>query len=114
MENNIIYPEAYHRNIASPERILCAAIWYFDNKKKHPHQPKNIDYGYVWCGRRHHNIINLRASLLNKSSHGDLIQGFLTTKDRFVNRIDAGKIAIEQKQAFDLELGDELISEDLY
>lgn len=46
------------------EYILCAAIWY-DDGKEYPHQPVNIKEGYVWCGRRHHNIINLRGRLLN-------------------------------------------------
>ena len=40
------------------ERILCAAIWYNDGKK-HVHQPINIETGFVICGRRHHNCIGI-------------------------------------------------------
>lgn len=96
------------------EKILCAAIWYKD-EKEHPHQPKNIKTGYVWCGRRHHNIINLRFSLLGSTTiHETSVQGFITTKDRFVDRVEGNKIAIAQSQVFGNIEGDELISEDLY
>lgn len=35
------------------EYIICAANHY-DDGKKHPHTPKNIEQGFVICGRRHH------------------------------------------------------------
>ena len=97
------------------EKILCAAIWYKEDDKVYVHQPKNINYGYVWCGRRHHNIINLRYSLLNEPTRSDTsVQGFLTNQDRFVDRVEANKIAIEADQVYGNKIGDELISEDLY
>lgn len=99
------------------EKILCAAIWYKDKEddKVYVHQPKNISYGYVWCGRRHHNIINLRFSLLNEPTRSDTsVQGFLTNQDRFVDRVEANKIAIEADQVYGNKIGDELFSEDLY
>ena len=73
------------------ERIICSAIWYDDNKE-YPHQPKNIKIGYVWCGRRHHNIINLRGELLGLPTHED-VQGFITSEDRFVDREEGFDIA---------------------
>lgn len=95
------------------ERILCAAIWYVDDNE-YPYQPKNIKNGYVWCGRRHHNIINLRAKLLGLPTRRNAIQGFLTNTDRFVDRIEANEIAIKAGQVEGNVSGDELISEDLY
>ena len=96
------------------ERILCAAIWYQDGKV-YPAQPKNIDSGYVWCGRRHHNIIILRQQLTGENTtRSTSVQGFITSKDRFVDRKEANKIAVKSGQIQpDLE-GDELVSEDLY
>ncbi len=38
------------------EYILSAANYYNDGKK-HEHQPNNIEIGFVVCGRRHHNCI---------------------------------------------------------
>ena len=93
-------------NESKPEYILCAAIWFNDNKS-HQHQPKNIGPGFVICGRRHHNCY-LTAALLYKSvdelseQYNEVkktaVQGFLTSKDRFVERAEAAHIAFEQKQ----------------
>jgi hypothetical protein len=41
------------------EYILCSAIWYKNTQFELMHQPKNIQFGMVLCGRRHHNIIGL-------------------------------------------------------
>lgn len=79
------------------EYILCAAIHYNDFKQ-YLHQPKNIETGMVICGRRHHNIIyNWNQLSLGKTRRTDT-QGFLTNKDRFVNREEAAKIAFESGQ----------------
>lgn len=112
------------------EFILCAAIWVND-KQKHEQQPKNIEIGYVICGRRHHNCyqtvkdlkgdVNTYFKTLDMSeddyrSH----QGFITSFDRYVDRKEAWKIAMSNSQIqFGLkasENGDEsiLISENLY
>jgi hypothetical protein len=93
------------------EYILCAAN-YYDDGKEYVHQPKNITTGYVWCGRRHHNIINLRGELLGLPTHGDVIQGFLTSSDRFVDREEAAEIAFKSGQ-IDNSIKT-LYSEDLY
>lgn len=96
------------------EKILCAAIWYNDGKG-HEHQPKNIKTGYVWCGRRHHNIITLRSELLGEPTRRETsVQGFITSLDRFVDRLEGNIIAMAAGQALHNIEGDELISEDLY
>lgn len=103
-----LYPEA----AAKPEYIICAAI-HFDDKLKHEHQPKNISSGYVVCGRRHHNVF-VTANIIcfgNVKANPDK-QGFLTSKDRFVNRKEAGEIAYAAKQI--TEPTTCLFSEDLY
>lgn len=80
------------------EFILCAAIWYQD-EIKHEAQPENIELGYVWCGWRHENIIVLRHLLLQKSTvKASSVNGFLTSSNRFVDRVDAMEIAIKAGQ----------------
>ena len=97
------------------EKILCAAIHY-DDGKEYPAQPKNIKTGYVWCGRRHHNIINLRSVITGEVTRRESVQGFLTSTDRFVNRKEAMEIAIAAGQVANNEtnVSYDLISEDLY
>ena len=99
-------------NKSKPEYVLCAAIWFNDGKE-HVHQPKNIKEGFVICGRRHHNCF-MSKKLCEEYSEikGTAVQGFLTSKDIFLNREEAGKLAFEQKQI--PELTDCLFSEDLY
>jgi hypothetical protein len=103
-----------------PEYIICAAIWFKDGKFRE-HQPRNVDSGFVICGRRHHNCFttasllykNMDDALLNYSEvKGTAEQGFLTSKDRFVNRDEAAEIAYSQNQTF--ERKKILFSEDLY
>ena len=111
MENKIILPP-YHNEVK--ERILCAAIWYKDGNK-HLHQPKNIEEGYVMCGRRHNNIITLYYDLTGKMTRRETsIQGFITSSDRFVDRLEGNSIAIAAGQTKYNKEGEELISEDLY
>lgn len=104
-------------NSDKPEYIICAAIWLNDGGD-YPHQPKNIETGFVVCGRRHHNCI-ATAVILNKwilkglkESSGKTVQGFLTSKDRFIDRREGGELALSQNQI--LEPTDCLFSEDLY
>lgn len=59
------------------EYILCAAIHY-DDEVKYIHQPDNITTGLVFCGRRHHNIINTNAQAFGRSNKGKETQGFIT------------------------------------
>jgi hypothetical protein len=105
--HNRLYPEA----AAKAEYIICAAIHYNDGKT-YLHQPKNIDSGIVVCGRRHHNIIyNWNQLSLGKTRRTDT-EGFLTSKDRFVDRKEGGRIAFEAGQI--KKITDCLFSEDLY
>lgn len=96
--------------------IICAAIWFNDGKV-YSHQPKNIIEGIVVCGRRHHNCfltayeLNGKEKLKHVSDYG-IIQGFVTSDDRFVDRKFAGEIAFKAGQIN--ELTDCLFSEDLY
>lgn len=102
-----------HSRIREEEYILCAANWY-----KYPmgsdHQPVNIEYGFVVCGRRHHNIFMITSicdeSILERNKLCE--QGFLTSKDRWVDRKEAGEIAFKAGQT--TELRKILFSEDLY
>lgn len=92
------------------EKILCSAIWFNDGTK-HPHQPRNIEEGFVVCGRRHHNCYALVQSIGKALGYDKTlivkkgislerreIQGFLTDKDRFVDREEASAIALESGQ----------------
>jgi hypothetical protein len=101
------------------EYILCSAI-HFDDGKKHPHQPVNIDSGFVVCGLRHHNCYGTLYALgIIKNGKWtmrkgiDETQGFLTSKDRFVDRMMAAKIAQEAKQISAKRVRS-LMSEDLW
>ncbi len=100
------------------EYIICSAI-HIDDNKVHPHKPKNIETGFVVCGRRHHNcyatLCLINPDFEYKANRNE--QGFLTNTDRFVNRKEAFQIA---RCASQLRLKGEwdqdsiLTSEDLY
>ena len=104
------------------ERIYCAAIWYKDIllKKDIPQVlPKNCDKGLVVLGHRHGQamwtmscLTGLRSVENADDGVGEHEQGFLTNKNRFVDREEGAKIAFESGQ-----IKEELIrlfSEDLY
>ena len=104
------------------EFILCAANYYNDGIK-YDHSCKNIKTGFVICGRRHHNCIATFAKMVgfpyDEKGH-ELMrteqQGFITNTDRWVDRLEALKIAKEANQLITGE-GNEslgLFSEDLY
>ena len=106
------------------EKILCAAIWYKDfpllNEevlKIRGFSPYNIDKGIVLSGWRHPNCLYQMVAILNKSDYeiGENIQGFLTNKNRFVDREEGAKIALSSKQIEKLNFSSNLLySEDLY
>lgn len=111
----------------SKEYIICSAIHY-DNHIHYPHMDSyGINSGFVIGGYRHHNIIAVlpenteskitleRAKELNIDwpiKDSDIIQGFVTSSGRFVNREEAAKIAYSCGQI--KELKNNLFSEDLY
>ncbi len=95
----------------SKERILCAAIW-FKTEEEHPHQPEGRWLGLTVCGLRHNNCYQI-AHLISKdlkNLHHE--QGFLTSKNRFVDRKEAASIAFLAGQTKIIKK--ELFSEDLY
>jgi hypothetical protein len=100
------------------EYILCAANHYDDGKEM-THGPKNIESGFVICGRRHHNCISMFAKMVgfpyDENAHALMRterQGFLTNTDRFVEREEAAQIAFEAGQIKQHKIV--LFSEDLY
>ena len=105
------------------EKILVPAIWYkeliFLDFIKNPEfiYPINVDKGIVFTGFRHLQCIKMMHYLTGKnhSNVGEYIQGFLTTKNRFVDREEAAKIALNSKQIEKLRYNKyKLFSEDLY
>lgn len=100
------------------EKIICSAIWY----KELPTPifgPVNVDKGIVFCGHRHPHCIHQMVAMTGKRSTfsevGEIIQGFLTNANRFVDREEAAKIAIESGQVENLTYSKyKLYSEDLY
>lgn len=102
------------------EYILCAANWYpFLELKRVIDDgltlPKNLDHGIVFCGHRHPQCMYQMISLTGLKQHeaGGEVQGFLTSKNRFVDRKEACEIfkSLGGKPQFS---NTELYSEDLY
>jgi hypothetical protein len=104
------------------EYILCAAIWYKDiplQKVIEGVLPKNCDRGLVVLGHRHgqcmwtmSSLTGLRSVTNAEDGVGEYEQGFLTNKNRFVDREEGGQIAFAAGQTEDLRTT--LYSEDLY
>ena len=91
------YAKETAREQRDVERILCAAVNYKDQ---------------IICGYRHNDCIHIITEIyLNPRVFTDM-QGFLTSKKRFVNRKEAGKIAYDAKQI--IKPTDCLLSKDLY
>lgn len=111
-----------------PEYILCAAIWYKELPLKKPEvlqprgfSPYNVDQGVVFCGWRHSNcmyqmvaVTGLRSVTNAEDGVGEHVQGFLTSKNRFVDRKEALKISIQRNQVDPEKVGSELYSEYIY
>ena len=100
------------------EYILCSALWY-KKEGQWPHQPKNIDQGFVVCGRRHHNCFQTLNIIDPKFDRSLIVQGFLTSTDRFIDRKEAFELAkkngqIKEVEEFENVVGNQLFSEDLY
>lgn len=97
------------------EIVVCAAIWVQDHKNK-LHGPVNIPSGTVFCGLRHCSIISQLAAygiaLKNRS-----VQGFLTSKNRFLTREEASELVRNNNQEMVVDrnaIRKQLYSEDLY
>jgi len=112
-------PEEFLNKMIDEEKILCAAIWY----KELPTQNflcKNITQGIVVCGLRHGNCIDivknlsgLRTVKISPDGVGENIQGFLTNKNRFVDRTEGALIHLKNGGKLNYSTK-ELYSEDLY
>ena len=78
------------------EIVVCAAIWVQDHKNK-PHGPVNIPSGTVFCGLRHCSIISQLAAygIAHKNRS---VQGFLTSKNRFLTREEASELVKNNNQ----------------
>ena len=96
------------------EQILCASIWLKEVERA-AHRPINTPGGVVINGFRHGDCISCIVSLTGKKlyEHGDHVQGFLTNKNRFVDRIEGAKIWVESGGKLNYST-DTLYSEDLY
>jgi len=111
------------------EKILCASIWYvgfkgrsqkeqFTTKFTKNQNPVNVKNGIVISAHRHLNCKAL-ALELGIISGNYSIEGFLTSHNRFVDRVEAAKIAMDAGQLLPNEDGltiipDRLYSEDMY
>ena len=103
------------------EEILCAAVWFQDIENKFQDQdipsnfrlPLNCDRGLVFCGYRHLQCLHtmISATGLTTNEVGEYIQGFLTNRNRFVDRAEGGRI--HRANGHSTQLSD-LFSEDLY
>jgi hypothetical protein len=102
------------------ERIYSAAIWYKDLPTA-KYLPTNVDKGVVIEGHRHADIIRTVVNLIGKRTctngencAGESIQGFVTNKNKFVDRYEAMSIARKANQIISDTTFPELYSEDLY
>lgn len=101
-------------NRETKEYILCSAIWFDDGVRVYPNQPINVNSGYVVCGRRHHDCFEISIILSGRDRDKSIgvTQGFLTNKDRFVDREEAARIAFSSGQI--KEEKSRLYSEDVW
>ena len=113
-------------NLEKQEYILCAAIHFDDGIEHEGHHP--VKSGFVICGFRHCNIYSgvyaatqtadgdydkiLDLNILNNTKT-KIREGFLTSKNRFVDREEAYKIALHAGQVGERK-NKRLFSEDLY
>jgi hypothetical protein len=102
------------------EFILCSAIHYKNGAES---TVDNIESGVIICGRRHGDcygvLKGIRGDDVDFSKEPDRDeQGFLTSKNRFVGREEAFRIAKANNQIihkmFDKDNKGTLASEDLY
>ena len=99
--------------ILRKETIICAALWVKDDIK-YVHQPTNIPSGYIIAGWRHGCCFESLKAQVNGACEYEKIQGFLTSKNRFLDRKEARDFVVKNKQLLRPEFDDNLFSEDLY
>ncbi len=106
----------------SKEYIVCAANWYND-EKVHGNQPINVDIGFVLLGLGHANCVASFAVLYQFPYTPEALdvmrtckEGFITSRRRWVDRVEAGQLAINcgQIEKMNCFNGSKLDSSDLY
>lgn len=103
-----------HLNNGKPEYVMCAANW-IDDGIDYTFKPYNIDKGRCFSGHRHSQIFELTKDIYPYSEWDKLtVQGFLTTKNRFLNRKEALKLVKQNGQLTKPLIGGVLTSEDLW
>lgn len=103
-----------HLNNGKTEYVMCAAN-YYDDGNDHFMQPYNIDKGFIIGGWRHPSAGHSYLGANLEAPHWDrCIQGFLTTKNRFLTRAEALELVLSTKQLDKPLIGSELTSEDLW
>lgn len=126
------------------EHVICAAVHYDNGLKYRFHDKFGVDTGFVIAGWRHPyvaSVLPFNPYFLKRVFDGnneeeiqkyeelnvkygwqegsltrcDIVQGFLTSAGRFVDRKEAYRIAVEAGQIGEgAGYGGELFSEDLY
>jgi len=103
------------------EYIACSAVWFkeLEFKKDVPNEqvnPVNIESGITFCGHRHLQCIRTMNAItgLRQAEAGAWEDGFITSKNRFVDRKEGAAIALGCGQIKKLNYGNQLYSEDLY
>ena len=98
------------------ETILCSAVWYKELATP-VYGPVNVKAGIVFCGHQHVHCLYQMVAMTGKrqSEVGEEVQGFLTSHNRFVDRVVGAKIALLSKQIKKLRYNKtKLFSEDLF
>lgn len=101
------------------EFILCSAIHFENGAEPTVH---GITSGVIVCGRRHGDCYAVLKGIMGDVDISKLperdSQGFLTSKNRYVSRVEAFKIAKANNQIIHKMFDDDdegiLTSEDLY
>jgi len=101
-----------HLNNGEVEYVMCAANWIDDNKD-YLFQPYNIDKGIVFCGWRHPCIFPQYKDQFPIETRVE-VQGFLTTKNRFLTRKESLELVKTNGQLKNELIGGVLTSEDLW
>lgn len=103
-----------HLDNGKTEYVMCAANW-IDDGKHYTHKPFNINTGLVFCGWRHSQIFEQTEFQFPSWKFAEFtVQGFLTTKNRFLDRKDALLLVKDNGQLTKPLLGSVLTSEDLW
>jgi len=84
-----------------------------DDGKDYHFQPYNIDKGIVFCGWRHPCIFQQYSDYWKQFKRTE-VQGFLTNKNRFLNREEGLELVKSNGQLKCKILGGVLTSEDLW